>query len=150
MLLQPQELLRYAIDHATVEEVDRLNVLNATLLAMERAHNSLGIRKKYALIDGNKAPNLENTEIKTVIKGDDKVLSISLASIVAKEHRDAIMRQLAVEYPHYSWETNVGYGSQRHLQAILTNGITPHHRKTFCKAIGASIPNYGFEPRNAG
>ncbi|MDR3186811.1 MAG: ribonuclease HII [Holosporaceae bacterium] len=133
MRQQPRELLRYAIDQASVEEVDRLNILNAALLAMERAHDLLELREKYALVDGNRAPDLKNTEVRTVIKGDDKVLSVSLASIIAKEHRDALMRQLAAEYPHYGWETNVGYGSRQHLQAISMHGITPHHRKTFCR-----------------
>ncbi|MDR1375322.1 MAG: ribonuclease HII [Holosporaceae bacterium] len=129
--LQPQELLRYAIGQATVEEIDQLNILNATMLSMERALNSLGIFKKYALVDGNRAPDLKNIQTRLVVKGDDKVLSISLASIIAKEHRDDSMRKLALEYPHYGWETNVGYGSQQHLRAISMYGITPHHRKTF-------------------
>ncbi|MDR2067541.1 MAG: ribonuclease HII [Holosporaceae bacterium] len=142
MQQQHPELLRYSVGQATVEEIDRLNILNAALLAMERAYNFLGIHKKYVLVDGNRTPDLKNTETSAVVRGDDKVLSISLASIVAKEHRDAIMRKLAIEHPHYGWETNVGYGSQQHLQAILMHGITRHHRKTFCKAIKRRIASF--------
>ncbi|MDR1561386.1 MAG: ribonuclease HII [Holosporaceae bacterium] len=128
---QSPELIRYAIEGATVEEIDNLNILNAALLAMKRAFDSLGFHKKYSLVDGNRAPVLKNTEIRTIINGDEKVISISLASIIAKEYRDCLMRKLALEYPNYGWDTNVGYGSKAHIQAILKYGITPHHRKTF-------------------
>jgi len=128
---QHYDLIRYSIGHATVEEIDELNILKAALLAMKRAHDSLGIQKEYVLIDGNKIPDIDAPHVIPIIGGDNKVLSISLASIIAKEYRDALMKKLSLEYPYYGWATNVGYGSQKHIEAILQYGITPYHRKTF-------------------
>mgnify|MGYP002523476315 FL=1 len=128
---QPEEILKYSIASASVEEIDSLNILQATFLAMKKAYSSLNLTKPFVLIDGNKAPELENTQVKTIVKGDDSVISIALASIVAKEYRDNIMKELGKKYPQYGWSTNVGYGSQQHIYAILQYGATPHHRKTF-------------------
>jgi ribonuclease HII len=128
---QPSDCVKYAIASATVEEIDTLNILQAALLSMERAYNALGVSGKTVLVDGNAAPPIKNTSLRTVVQGDSKVLSIALASVIAKEHRDEYMRELSHEYPHYSWEKNVGYGMAVHLQAIRQWGITPHHRKTF-------------------
>ncbi|MBE6447599.1 MAG: ribonuclease HII [Alphaproteobacteria bacterium] len=128
---QPKSILKYAVAEVSVEEIDSLNILNATLLAMKRAYTFLDFNVSIALIDGNKAPDLENTKTRTVIKGDDKVLAIALASIIAKEYRDDIMKNLSKKYPLYGWDKNVGYGSQQHIYAILQHGVTPHHRKTF-------------------
>jgi len=126
-------LVRYSIASAAVEEIDSLNILNATLRAMEKSYNALEISEKFVLVDGNRAPNMKNCkEVKTIVDGDNKVLSISLASIIAKEYRDDIMKKLAQEYPAYGWEANVGYGSKKHIDAILEHGLTSHHRKTFC------------------
>jgi ribonuclease HII len=128
---QPKETIRFATASATAEEIDDLNILKATLLAMKRSYDRLGISVEYVLIDGNKAPAIPNTNVRAFVKGDDKVLSISLASIVIKEYRDNFMRKLALEYPDYRWETNVGYGSAQHMRAILEHGATSYHRKTF-------------------
>lgn len=128
---QHYDTIRYSIGHATVEEIDELNILNAALLAMKRAYDSLGVQKEYVLVDGNKAPNIEAQRVIPIVGGDNKVLSISLASIIAKEYRDELMKKLSLEYPYYGWATNVGYGSQKHIEAILQYGITPYHRKTF-------------------
>lgn len=128
---QPEEILKYSIGTASVEEIDSLNILQATFLAMQRAYSSLNLTKPLTLVDGNKAPQLENTRVQTVVKGDDAVMSIALASIIAKEHRDNLMKELDKKYPQYGWDTNVGYGSQKHIMAIIQYGATPHHRKTF-------------------
>lgn len=128
---QPQEILKYSIAMASVEEIDSLNILQATFLAMKRAYSSLSLTKPFTLVDGNKAPPLENTQVQTVIKGDNTVMSIALASIIAKEYRDNLMKELDKKYPQYGWNTNVGYGSQQHIYAIFQYGATPHHRKTF-------------------
>ncbi|GHU15982.1 ribonuclease HII [Alphaproteobacteria bacterium] len=141
----PSDQIKYSIGCATVEEIDELNILNASLLSMERAYNGVcgtGIFSYPALVlvDGNVAPDIKGVEIKTIVKGDDKVLSISLASIIAKEYRDNYMRNLSEQFPHYSWDTNVGYGTAAHLQAIAKYGITPHHRKSFAPVSQLSLP----------
>ncbi|MDR2794361.1 MAG: ribonuclease HII [Holosporaceae bacterium] len=129
---QSSDSIRYAIASATVEEIDELNILNAALLAMERALHDLEIHeRKIILVDGNAAPQIPDTSVKTIIRGDAKVLSIALASVMAKEHRDDYMRELSQKYPYYSWDKNVGYGTAVHLEAIRRYGITPHHRKSF-------------------
>lgn len=130
---QPKSIIKYAIAEASVEEIDEVNILNAALLAMARAHesliSSLEVKNCIALIDGNKSP--KNLNAITIIKGDDKVPAISIASIIAKEYRDNIMRQFAVQFPVYGWDTNVGYGTKQHIDAIKKFGITAHHRKSF-------------------
>ena len=128
---QHYDLIRYSIGHATVKEIDELNILNAALLAMKRAYESLGVQKECVLIDGNKVPDIKADKVIPIVGGDNKVLSISLASIIAKEYRDDLMRKFALDYPYYGWATNVGYGSKEHIEAILKFGITEHHRKTF-------------------
>ncbi len=128
---QPEEIMKYSIGKASVEEIDSLNILQATFLAMQRAYSSLNLNKPFTLIDGNKAPELGNTHVQTIVKGDDTVISIALASIIAKEYRDNLMKELDKKYPQYGWSTNVGYGSQKHIYAIIQYGATPHHRKTF-------------------
>ncbi|MDR3179839.1 MAG: ribonuclease HII [Holosporaceae bacterium] len=129
---QSPNFIRCAIAAATVEEIDELNILNATLLAMKRAHNILEIHgPKIILVDGNAAPQIPGAAVKTVIGGDAKVLAIALASVVAKEYRDNHMRELSQKYPYYSWDKNVGYGTAAHLEAIRQHGITPHHRRSF-------------------
>lgn len=128
---QSQNILKYAIGEASVQEIDSLNILKAAILAMQRAYEKLNLQKSFVLVDGNKAPDLKNTEVRTIVKGDDTVISIALASIIAKEYRDNIMRRLSLEYPQYGWDTNVGYGSKKHLEAISHYGATPHHRMTF-------------------
>ncbi|MCR5224507.1 MAG: ribonuclease HII [Alphaproteobacteria bacterium] len=128
---QHYDFFRYSIGHATVEEIDELNILNAALLAMKRAYESLGIQKEYVIVDGNKTPKIDAKSVIPIVGGDNKVLSISLASIIAKEYRDSLMKKLALEYPYYGWSRNVGYGSKEHIEAILKFGITPYHRKTF-------------------
>ena len=119
-----------SIAHATVEEIDEINILRASHLAMERAVAGLG-RVDHALIDGNMVPRGLSVPATTIIKGDGRSLSVAAASIVAKICRDRIMVELAQQYPGYGWETNAGYGSKSHIFALQNLGVTPHHRRSF-------------------
>lgn len=123
------ENFSYAIAEISPQEIDRINILQASLEAMRRAAANVG-NYDHALVDGNKAPALTRS-CTTVVRGDAKSVSIAAASIVAKVHRDLIMTRLAIEYPHYGWEKNVGYPTAQHLEAITKHGITPHHRRSF-------------------
>jgi ribonuclease HII len=121
---------RIGIGAVSAPEIDRLNILRAALLAMARAVAVLGVHPDTALVDGVIAPPLA-CAVKTVVKGDTLSFSIAAASVVAKVTRDRIMRGLAPRYPSYGWETNVGYATQEHGEAIRRLGITPHHRRSF-------------------
>ena len=118
------------IGAASTDEIDRINILRATLLAMARAVTVLGVRPDIALVDGDTAPPLACT-VHTVVKGDALSFSIAAASVVAKVTRDRIMKGLAPRYPGYGWETNVGYATPEHGEAIRRLGITSHHRRSF-------------------
>ena len=128
-----KKLLNYSdigIGHSSVSEIDKINILQASLLAMKRAFDNLHITADYALIDGNFSPKIP-CRTKTIKKGDSKCLSIAAASIVAKVTRDKIMSELAVDYPNYGWERNAGYGTAEHILQTKSYGLSPHHRKTF-------------------
>ena len=114
----------------SAQEVDRVNVLNASLLAMGQAVSNMGLKPDVALIDGDKVPDLDCLS-RFVIGGDRLSISIAAASIVAKVERDEIMARLALQYPGYGWETNMGYGTTRHIEEIRSAGITPEHRRSF-------------------
>lgn len=116
---------------AEVGEIDQLNILQATFLAMRRAVEALPRRPDFALIDGKLVPPGLNFPADCLVKGDDRSVSIAAASIVAKVTRDRIMRDLATDYPGYGWERNAGYGTLEHREALLTLGVTPHHRVSF-------------------
>jgi len=124
----------YGVGIASVEEIDAVNILQATFLAMARAVEELatkiGHMPSLALVDGNRPPKLR-CQVETLIEGDALSLSIAAASIVAKVTRDKIMGQLAVQYPGYGWERNQGYGTAAHRAAIKSLGPTPHHRRSF-------------------
>lgn len=120
---------RVAIAHATVEEIDRLNILRASHLAMCRAMQALGA--DFALIDGPHLPREMTCPGVALVKGDALCVSIAAASIVAKVARDALMVGLAQQHPGYGWETNMGYGAKRHISALQNLGPTPHHRRSF-------------------
>jgi ribonuclease HII len=120
---------RVAVAHASVAEIDALNILQASHLAMRRAIMALG--PDFALIDGNRLPRDLPCPAQAVVKGDARSLSIAAASIVAKVARDAIMVRLAAEHPGYGWERNAGYPSPGHLEALHRLGPTPHHRRSF-------------------
>ena len=113
---------------ATVEEIEQLNILGATKLAMVRAYMGLGVEAEIALIDGNQPPQLPCLT-RYVIKGDSQCLSIGAASIIAKVTRDRMMSELAEAHPGYGWERNAGYGTRQHQDGILKHGLTPHHRR---------------------
>lgn len=115
---------------ASVEEIDQINILRASLLAMQRAYDAMQTAACIALIDGNQPPAL-SCQTQCVIKGDSLSLSIAAASIIAKVTRDRIMQELAAQHPEYGFERHVGYGTAYHLEAIRKHGPTPHHRRSF-------------------
>ena len=121
---------KVGIGDASVEEIDTLNILQATMLAMRRAVTNLPIKPNAALVDGNKAPDL-GIQTRTIVKGDSRSLSIAAASIVAKVTRDREMLTLSKTYPHYGWEKNAGYGTAEHRKGLSLFGVTPQHRRSF-------------------
>ena len=121
----------YSIAEISCQEIDEINILQATMRAMEKAAHQINIAVEHLYIDGNRVPPHLPCQAEAVIKGDSKVKEIACASIIAKVHRDKIMEQLANECPHYGWETNAGYGSKKHLEAIQKYGVTTHHRQSF-------------------
>ena len=123
-------MVRIGVGAASAREIDRINILRASLLAMRRAVAALGIMPDIALVDGNVAPPLP-CPVKTVVKGDALSFSIAAASVVAKVTRDRIMHGLARRYPGYGWATNVGYSTAEHCDGIGRLGVTPHHRRSF-------------------
>ena len=124
----------YCIATASVQEIDSMNILNATMLAMKRAVEGLGLKPDLALIDGNKIPELD-CEARYVIKGDGTSASISAASVLAKVARDRYMKELAVKYPQYAFEQHKGYGTKLHYEKLAEHGISDVHRRTFLKKL---------------
>lgn len=120
-----------SVAHASVAEIDEINILRASHLAMERALAGLSAPPCHVLVDGNMLPRGLDLPARAIVGGDALSLSIAAASIVAKSVRDALMRDLAQHFPGYGWETNAGYGSKSHMQALLDLGVTPHHRRSF-------------------
>jgi len=121
----------YALGSASVKEINKLNILNASLLSMQRALKKLKHKPKIAYIDGLFAPKNVKIKCKTFIKGDEKITCIAAASIIAKVARDLFMIRLAKKYPNYSWNENFGYGTAKHLNGLKKYGLTKHHRKKF-------------------
>ena len=121
----------YAIGRATVDEIDKINILNASLLSMQRALDQLKLKPSIAYIDGLFAPKGIKIKYKTFIRGDEKITSIAAASIIAKVSRDLFMIKLAKKYPKYNWHKNFGYGTTDHLNGLKKYGVTKHHRKKF-------------------
>ena len=121
----------WAIGKASVKEIEKINILHASLLAMKRAIRKLKKKPTLVLIDGNKLPDMKNYNLKPIIKGDQKICSISAASIIAKVTRDKIISTLSKKFKGYNWGKNCGYGTKEHLKAIKNLGITIHHRKNF-------------------
>ena len=121
----------WSIGKASVKEIEKINILQASLLAMKRAIKKLKKKPTLVLVDGNKLPNLKDYKLKSIIKGDQKIPSISAASIIAKVSRDKMISNLSKNFKGYSWQKNFGYGTSQHLKAIKVLGITKHHRKNF-------------------
>ena len=129
-LLIRERAVAWAVAEASVEEIDRLNILQATLLAMQRAVAGLGIRPTGALVDGNRCPELA-IPVAAVIRGDGKIASIAAASILAKTVRDATMRMLHARYPQYGFASHMGYPTAAHILALEAHGVSPVHRRGF-------------------
>ena len=123
--------LAYAIAEVSNDEIDQINILNASILAMHRAIQQLKIKAGLLLIDGNRFKPYPGIPHKCIVKGDAKFLSIAAASVLAKTHRDELMQKLAADWPGYHWEKNMGYPTREHRTGIQKFGITPLHRKTF-------------------
>ena len=129
-----EQALSYSIAYATVDEIEEINILNATMLAMRRAIDGLEIKADYAMIDGNKIPPID-IDAECIVKGDAKSMSIACASIIAKVSRDRLLYKYAEEYPMYGFDKHKGYGTKVHREAILKYGPCPYHRKSFLKKL---------------
>lgn len=129
-----EQALSYSIAYATVDEIEEINILNATMLAMRRAIDGLDINADYAMIDGNKIPPID-IDAECIVKGDAKSMSIACASILAKVSRDRLLYKYAEEYPMYGFDKHKGYGTKVHREAILKYGPCPYHRKSFLKKL---------------
>lgn len=125
------EAVAWAVASVSAEEIDRINILRASILAMHRALDALAVRPDAIIVDGNRFTPYSDIPHTTIVKGDGKYGNIAAASILAKTHRDAYMRALHAEYPDYAWDINKGYPTAAHRVAIALHGLTPHHRTTF-------------------
>lgn len=134
-----REAIAWSVVMVSAEEIDKINILKASILGMHRAIDGLKVRPEHLLIDGNKFypyPGIEHT---TIVKGDGKYMSIAAASVLAKTHRDQYMEQIAGQYPQYLWDKNKGYPTKEHREAILRDGITEYHRRTFGPCLQPSL-----------
>ena len=126
-----RDAVAWAVGIVTPEEIDKINILNASILAMHRALDQLKVRPEAIIVDGNRFKPYQNLPYTTIVKGDGKYLSIAAASILAKTYRDDYMNELAEEHPQYDWLSNKGYPTKKHREAIKQYGITPYHRKSY-------------------
>lgn len=139
-----RDALAWAVGVVTPEEIDRINILRASFLAMHRALDQLRVRPQAIIVDGNRFVPYQNLPFTTIVKGDGKYQSIAAASILAKTHRDEYMQQLAREYPVYDWASNKGYPTRRHREAIWSFGITSYHRRSF-QLLGEAELDFAIE-----
>ena len=126
-----RDAVAWAVGIVTPEEIDQINILNASILAMHRALDQLKVRPEAIIVDGNRFKPYQELPHTTIVKGDGKYLAIAAASILAKTYRDDYMNQLAEEYPQYDWRSNKGYPTRKHREAIRQFGVTPYHRKSY-------------------
>lgn len=126
-----RDAVAWAVGVVTPQEIDQINILNASILTMHRALDQLQVRPEAIIVDGNRFKPYRDLPHTTIVKGDGKYLSIAAASILAKTYRDDEMVRLAQEYPDYDWQHNMGYPTRKHREAIRQHGITPYHRRTF-------------------
>ncbi len=126
-----KDALAWAVGVVTAEEIDKINILNASILAMHRALDALKVRPEAVIVDGNRFKPSNDVPHTTIVKGDGKYLSIAAASILAKTYRDDYMKAIAEEFPQYDWRSNKGYPTKKHRAAIKEYGISPYHRKSF-------------------
>lgn len=126
-----RDAVAWAVGIVTPDEIDKMNILNASILAMHRALDGLAVRPEAVIVDGNRFKPYHDLPHTTIIKGDGKYLSIAAASILAKTFRDDYMASLAAEYPQYDWQSNKGYPTKKHREAIRLHGITPYHRRSY-------------------
>lgn len=126
-----RDALAWAVGIVTPEEIDKINILNASFLAMHRALDALKVRPEAVIVDGNRFNKYHNLPYTTIVKGDGKYMSIAAASILAKTYRDDYMDGLAAEYPQYDWKSNKGYPTRKHREAIKLHGVTPYHRMSY-------------------
>lgn len=125
------DAVAWAVGVVTAEEIDEINILNASILAMHRALDALKVQPEAIIVDGNRFKPYNDVPYTTIVKGDGKYLSIAAASILAKTYRDDYMKTIAEEYPQYDWKSNKGYPTNKHRAAIKKYGISPYHRKSF-------------------
>ena len=126
-----RDAVAWAVGIVTPEEIDRINILNASILAMHRALDQLTVRPEAVIVDGNRFKKYRDLPHTTIVKGDGKYMAIAAASILAKTYRDDYMNQLAEEYPQYDWQSNKGYPTRKHREAIRQHGTTPYHRMSY-------------------
>ena len=126
-----KDALAWAVGVVTAVEIDKINILNASILAMHRALDGLSVRPEAIIVDGNRFKPYHDVPHTTIVKGDGKYLSIAAASILAKTYRDDYMKAIAEEFPQYDWQSNKGYPTKKHRAAIKEYGISPYHRKSF-------------------
>jgi len=139
-----RDAISWAVGIVTAEEIDKINILNASILAMHRALDKLSVRPEAIIVDGNRFKPYQKVPYTTIVKGDGKYMAIAAASILAKTYRDDYMNELAVQYPQYDWQRNKGYPTKKHRQAIKEFGITPFHRKSY-NLLGDGQLSFDFE-----
>lgn len=138
-----RDALAWAVGVVTPEEIDEINILNASILAMHRALDQLKLRPEFVIVDGNRFKPYKDVPYQTIVKGDGKYLAIAAASILAKTYRDDYMHELHQQFPYYGWDRNAGYPTKQHRQGIAEYGLTPYHRRSFAGLGEQELPFEG-------